>query len=480
MMTGAIGGAADMDDVGSSHRSGRVVISSGEIAGRRQDVLIEDGVIVRIGVVDRDRAELVDADGGAVLCGLHDHHAHLLAFAAARESLLNGFATSFADALCARDRLLPAGVWLRMVGYHESGADVLDRHVLDALVPDRPVRVQHRGGAMWVLNSRGLELVGVDRLNDPGVELDSEGVPNGRLHRLDGWLRRQTRGAVPDLAAAAAELNALGVTGITDATPFADADDLEPLLAAVTAGLPLRIVVTGAPGMAMATESSIVQGPRKLVIPDHELPSLSELIDAFRAARRERLPIAVHSVTLESLMLALAAWEEVGAREGDRLEHGAIIPMAQAPRLAALGIVVVSQPNFIRERGDDYLREVDPRDVSDLYPVARLLDAGVHVGFGTDFPFGRADPWAAVQAAMSRETASGAVIGPDDTVDASYALGRFLAAPLDPGGPPRQVAPCRPADLCILRVPFAEALRAPSAELVAVTIFGGQVVYGRR
>ena len=46
--------------------------------------------------------------------------------------------------------------WLRGVAYHESVAGPLDRDRLDAWVADRPLRVQHRSGALWMLNSAGI------------------------------------------------------------------------------------------------------------------------------------------------------------------------------------------------------------------------------------------------------------------------------------------------------------------------------------
>ena len=102
---------------------------------------------------------VVDAAGGAVLPGLHDHHVHLLALAAARQSIRLG-PPDVGDraAFDAALRAAAAGGtgWLRGIGYHESVAGPLDRDRLDALVPGRPVRVQHRSGAMWVLNSRAL------------------------------------------------------------------------------------------------------------------------------------------------------------------------------------------------------------------------------------------------------------------------------------------------------------------------------------
>src|SRR5262245_13535437 len=88
--------------------------------------------------------ERLDAAGGALLPGLHDHHLHLLALAARS-------ARCGPPEVRTRDELaralgaarLHAG-WIRGTGYHESVAGALDRRDLDALAPGAAVRVQHR------------------------------------------------------------------------------------------------------------------------------------------------------------------------------------------------------------------------------------------------------------------------------------------------------------------------------------------------
>src|SRR5438270_2869073 len=128
-----------------------VVIRGAEVHGARCDVRIVDGRIAAIAAnVHPDAADrVVDAGGGALIPGLHDHHLHLLAMAAAADSTPVGppavaGPAAFAAALRAADRRLALGGWLRATGYHESVAGPLDRAALDALLPDRPARVQHR------------------------------------------------------------------------------------------------------------------------------------------------------------------------------------------------------------------------------------------------------------------------------------------------------------------------------------------------
>ena len=160
--------------------------------GRVADVRVSGGRIVGIAanlaIEGTDR--LLDAAGGAVIPGLHDHHVHLYAMAAARRSLDLGSAAvagpgRLEAVLRQTDRRLAPGTWLRGVGYHDRVAGPLDRHRLDRIVPDRPVKIQHRSGHQWTLNSRALVALQDLAPAHPGIERDPSGSPTGRLHGMD-------------------------------------------------------------------------------------------------------------------------------------------------------------------------------------------------------------------------------------------------------------------------------------------------------
>jgi predicted amidohydrolase YtcJ len=429
-----------------------------EVDGRRCDVRVDGDTL---GAVDEalsgQDSDVIDGDGGALLPGLHDHHVHLLAMAAADRSVqLAGLLddAALADALRTADQSLPRGAWLRAVGWH--GPD-LDRAILDAAVPDRPVRVQHRSGALWVLNSRALEAIGVDE-------------PLGRLFRMDDVLRaRIPADEPPDVAAAGRRLFSYGVTGVTDATPTERADDI-----ALLARTGLDVLAMSAPTLPFDGN-----GPAKILLADHSLPALDDLVDQMRIARADSRRIAVHCVTAAALVLALAAWDAVGIEPGDRVEHGSVIPDDLVPVLAGNELTVVTQPNFVAERGDDYLAEVDTADQPFLYRCRSLLDAHVPVAFGTDAPFGDPDPWKAIAAATHRRTASGKSVLPKEAVDPQTALERFLSPAWAPGGPPRRVEHRAPADLVLLHAPLTDVLANPSADAVRMTMRAGEVVFGR-
>lgn len=393
--------------------------------------------------------DVLDVGGAEALPGLHDHHVHLLAMAAARESVQCGppavlDRAGLQAALEGADRSLPPGQWIRGVGYHESVAGELDRAALDALVPGRPVRVQHRSGVLWVLNSAGLQQLG------PGAPID------GKLWRQDEWLRARLPERKVDLSALGEEAAASGITGFTDATPHRDPSRLQDL----AAQLPQRV------GWMAAPEADH-PGPAKVLLDDDRLPALDDLVDRLLPARNAGRVLAFHCVTHVQAALALAALEELGSRPGDRIEHGALLTGAQVHQIRDLGVTVVTQPGLVFSRGDRYLEDVDEADRPDLWRLGSLLDAGVPVAAGSDAPFGPADPWLAVDSAVTRRTAGGRVLGPDEAVGRNRALGLFFGSADRPTAR-RSVVPGQPGDLCLV-----------GARGVEGTLIGGRLVYER-
>ncbi len=171
-----------------------------------------------------------------------------------------------------------------------------------------------------------------------------------------------------------------------------------------------------------------------------------------------------------------AALAQAGARPGDRIEHAGITPDARLEQMVELGVQVVSQPHFIAERGDHYLRDVEPRERPLLYRLDAFARAGLVLAAGSDAPYGVADPWAAMRAAVSRRTESGAVIGQDEALTPEAALALYLADPLDLRRQ-RSMVVGAPADLCLLDRPWAQARDRLRAEDVAMTWIAGSVVH---
>lgn len=467
-----------------------LLIRGADLGPGLADVRVEGETIVDVGpgLLRRPREPVLEAAGGALLPGLHDHHVHLYASAAARRSVELGppavrDAGGFAAALTKADRALPAGEWVRGTGYHEAVAGPLDRRRLDAVLGGRPVRVQHRSGSEWVLNTAALRRLPPGLLSDARVERDAAGRLTGRLRRMDDRLAEEVPRAELDLAALSRAALEAGVTGLTDATPLADRAGMERLIEAVRRGeIRQRLTLMQAPVPPRRAVASLGDevtgvslGPVKILLDDDALPPLHELGALVAEVHAGAWPVAVHCVTRAQSVLALAALADAGVVAGDRVEHGALIPVELVAEVARLGLTVVTNPGFVAARGDAYLAEVDPSDRPHLWRARSLIGAGVALAAGTDAPFGPADPWRVIAAATNRRTPKGATLGPAEALSGRRALGLFLGR-ADAPAVERAVRPGHPADLVVLGVPLRHALERPTADHVCARLIGGRLV----
>jgi len=186
--------------------------------------------------------------------------------------------------------------------------------------------------------------------------------------------------------------------------------------------------------------------------------------------------VAVHCVTLTELVFTLAALREAGVMPGDRIEHASVTPDEQLREMAALGLAVVVQPNFVAERGDEYLADIPREDWPNLYRLRAFQAACVTMAGGSDTPFGYADPWAAMAAAVSRKTGRGQSLGAVEALTPEEALDLFLADPVELGRT-RRIGIGAMADLCLLTRPWREAREILSADLVKTTFIGGRDIF---
>ncbi len=458
-----------------------------EVAGKRVDVTVDADRVTQIRDVgertgERGEGLVIEARGGCLLPGLHDHHLHLYATAAALDSLACGppdvlYRDSLAQALGQAE---PRAGWIRGGGYHESVAGVLDRALIDELRADHPVRVQDRSGSLWSLNSAALEALRITAADqEPGLERDADGRPTGRLFRMDAWLRERMGGSEPPALGPLSErLARFGITSVTDAGADNDAAFAERLRAAQRSGeLHQRVLVLGAAGGQFESDAQVSSGCMKILLDEARLPALEPLVARIREAHAAGRGVAIHAVTRTELMLALGAIEEAGASPDDRIEHASVAAPEAVAWVQRLGIRVVTQPIFIHDRGDAYLRDVEGRDQPWLYRGRAWLDAGVPLAGGSDAPYGSVDPWQAMATAVSRRTRTGEPLSLAESLSAEEALGLFLSPPEAPGSAPRRVEVGSPADLCLLDRAWSEARLALGAECVAATICSGRLAW---
>ncbi|MCB2072669.1 MAG: amidohydrolase family protein [Novosphingobium sp.] len=441
------------------------------------DVRLADGLIAGIGQLSPEGDEtVIEAAGGALLPGLHDHHIHLAGLAVRASSVICGPPEATCEEELRNQLQQPGKGWIRGIMYHESVMGLPDAAALDTLVAERPLRIQHRSGRMWLLNSAALDALLENAEPPPGLEQNSNGF-TGRLFDEDRWLQDALGSRPPDLSEVSASLASFGVTGITDMTPANGPEMASHFSSQHASGaLAQRCWLAGTLGLVDAPTGAWHVGPVKLHLHEAALPAFEDAVGLISAAHRQGRPVAIHCVSEVELVFALAALEEAGISKGDRIEHASVASLELVDRIAALDIHVCAQPQFVEERGDRYLEDVETRHLPDLYRLRSLAEAGICLAGGSDAPFASPDPWAAMAAAVSRTTREGREIGPDEALTPEEALALYLKKPGDLSQQ-QKLAPGQPADLCLLVYPWKDARTRLSSGDVRATIVSGRLVH---
>jgi predicted amidohydrolase YtcJ len=208
-------------------------------------------------------AEVVDLQGGTIVPGFIDAHAHpLFAGVQLRHCDLREATTAagYVELVAAYAREHPDEEWITGGGWSLDAfpGGLPDRHALDAVVSDRPVFLPNRDGHGTWVNSRALALAGIDRSTpdppDGRIERDAAGDPTGMLQEGAAQLVSRLLPAATEndwdqaLQAAQSRLLSLGITGWQDAIVGRDhgsrgADPLDAYLRAARAGTLVANVV---------------------------------------------------------------------------------------------------------------------------------------------------------------------------------------------------------------------------------------------
>ena len=240
-----------------------------------------------------------------------------------------------------------------------------------------------------------------------------------------------------------------------------------------------KVRMSGRPSLSTCQERpGLTLGETKIHLHESALPDFHEFASIIDTSHKAKRNVAVHCVTEVELVFTLSAFRAAGSQAGDRIEHGSVIPPALIEQLRELELSVITQPNFVHERGDAYLNDIPQDEHAFLYRVGSLAAAGVATAFGTDLPFGGADPWRAMDAATKRTTVSGERLNSSECVTAESALTGYLGE-LDKPSTMRTIEPGAPADCCLLDVPWQQLRGNLSSAHVRATLRNGEAIYSR-
>jgi predicted amidohydrolase YtcJ len=415
-------------------------------------------------------ARRIDLAGGMILPGLTDSHGHVMGLGRRLSSLdLRGMTSAGAVADAVRSRV-STGEWITGGGWDQNlwpGRPDPDHRPLTAAAPDLPVYLRRVDGHAGWANRRALERAGVDRNTpDPAggrIVRDAAGDPTGLL--IDHAMRLVER-AEPKptpamvagwIRAALERCAAAGLTGVHDAgvslrqeeayralageealalrvylmwdgtTP----DPIEAMIARPTyrdAGgrLTLRAVklmidgALGSRGALLFDDYSDARGERGLLVTPPE-----EIGHRIAAATARGYQVAIHAIGDRGIALVLDACEAVLPAAGaaaaspaapsfdprPRIEHLQCVRLSDLPRLRRLGIIASMQPSHATSDMAWAEERVGRRRAAGLYAWRSVLDAGIPLAAGSDFPVDPEAPLAGLQAAVTRSDPAGRPAG---------------------------------------------------------------------
>jgi predicted amidohydrolase YtcJ len=451
---------------------------------------------------------VLDCRGATVVPGFIDAHVHLRAHIGTRLGIdcsprVVRRIPQLQALLRAHAERLPPGQWL--VGHGYDDFELAERRHptrwdLDRVTPHHPVRLAHRSRHAWLLNSAALAQLGITRhfVAPPGgvVERDpTTGEPTGVLIDMDRYLRPR----LPPVATAdtyrqgvrhaSQELLAAGITTVQDASLSNDLATCDTLQAwRVTGDLRPRVsLLLGSSALPEVDRAGIKPGEQASGIHvqgikirlDEASGALYPPQDILNAqvweAHRRGFPVAVHAVdvpalvsALHAIRLAQARWRR--AEIHHRIEHCALCPEVCIDDLVELQVTVVTQPAFLWHHGRRYNTDIDAEQQAWLYRVRSLLERGVPVAGSSDAPVVPPRPLQGIQAAVTRQTPDGQVIGPQERVSVDTALGLFTqgaAWACGLGAEVGAITPGKRADLVVLE---ADPRRVPAVEIQQIPV----------
>ena len=506
-----------------------LVVRDGRIAfaGRRSEVNVPaaEGVM--------------DLEGRAVLPGLVDAHGHLMYLARGRLSLNAAGATSediIAQMVGAAAAKAGPGDWLGGRGWDQNlwpGRAFPTRRSLDRAAPRNPVvLVRVDGHASWC-NSAALQAAGIMRdTQDPTggiVVKDVDGEPTGLLIDTAQRLVQRAEPQPPEerfdqaVRDAIEECLAAGLTGIHEmgATLFALASyrrliergqfpfrnyvavagrseetwayyrerGPEVIGDGQVAVGAFKLLSDGALGSrGAALHSPYCDDPENkglLLIPQEDLARLTaEAVERGFQVCVHAIGDRANTLTLDTFERTLAARPEARALRL-RVEHAQILADADIPRFRALGVLPSMQATHCTSDMAWAEERLGSDRLQGAYAWRSLLDTGVIIAGGSDFPVESPNPFHGIYASVTRRPLSGDDRGwqpgqrmtREEAVRSFTTWNAYASRQEDHVG---ALTPGRRADLIVCSDDVFTCPEARIKDIVPlVTMVGGEVAYRR-
>ncbi|WP_218312998.1 amidohydrolase [Alteromonas antoniana] len=433
---------------------GYTLNSSGELVSFNA-LLIEDGKVVSLDAETPQADTVIDGKGKTLIPGLIDAHGHLLGLGAnllevdVRES---GSAKEAAEAVAAYAFANPQQIWITGRGWNQElwpDRAFPTAAMLDKQISDRPVWLTRVDGHAGWANSEALALAGITpETPDPeGGQIirDADGNATGVL--IDNAMamveQHMPTASVAQydaqLEAAGEQLLSLGVTSMHDAGISRDVYDFY-LKRAVEGTLPVRVyamIAATDPELNTMLENGLIDsaddfleiksvkaygdgalGSRgaALLKPYSDAPHQHGLMltqpDDFDALFTHIISngfqLNFHAIGDRANHLALNQFEKTFNTTGgkalrNRIEHAQVVAVEDLPRFAELEVLPSMQPTHATSDMNMAEDRIGQKRMKGAYAWQTLLNSGIALPLGSDFPVELANPFYGIHAAVTRQ-----------------------------------------------------------------------------
>lgn len=501
-------------------------------------VAVAGGHIVAVGTDAEIRTlagsstRVIELAGATVTPGLTDAHCHLYGLGLDLESVsVRGQSSEQATAQIVIDaaKSRPVGEWLLGRGWDQNrwpGQQFPTHAALDAIA-DRPVVLRRIDGhAIWV-NAKALEAAGITAATkDPDggkILRGANGEPTGVfVDNAIGLVERHMPSATAEvrerrLRAAAKMAVEAGLTGVHEMGIEQATADVYRKLAQANQ-LPLRVFAfvsgdtahldqvrvaplpatgrfvmrgvkyfadgaLGSRGARLNAEYSDDPGNRGLWVTEP-----SQLRAAVDAAVSGGWQVAIHAIGDAAVASVIDAYIAANAKyTGDhrlRIEHLQIIAPDDLKRLVESKAIASMQPTHATSDMPWAEKRIGAERIKGAYAWRTMLDNGVPLAAGSDFPVEEVSPLLGIYSAVTRQDATGTPAGgwyPGQRMSLDEAIAAFTRGAAYAEGAEAlrgMIAPGRDADLTV----FDRKLTPDHSLLttkIQYTIIGGTIAFSQ-
>jgi len=484
---------------------------------------------------------IVDLQGKTVVPGFIDAHAHLLGLGTSLRRVNLVGATSYAEVVsrvAAWAKRVKPGDWITGRGWDQTrwASNAFPTHEeLSRATPDNPVVLSRVDGHAVLANAKAMELAGISaRTPDPAggrIIRNASGAPSGVFvdnaeTLIDKAIPSSSREEkTRAILAAIAECNRYGLTGIHDAGQDAATTAIYEELAKRSEYNLRNYVMLSDPGdRARALRNPyIARGPQNglyngrlwirsiklyadgalgsrgaaLLAPYTDEPANAGLLvsEPSHIAMMAELGLArgfqvnVHAIGDRGNRIALDAFQAALRRNPKadhrfRVEHAQVISPEDIPRFARLGVIPSMQATHQTSDMRWAEARVGPQRILGAYAWRSLLNTGVVIPNGTDFPVEDVNPLLTFHAAVTRQDASGTPAGgwfPEQRMTRHEALQSMTIWPAYAGFQEAVLGSLMPGKYADFVVLDRDIMRIPDTELLSTRVvstwLGGKAVY---